>query len=275
MPNYNAKVGQRLIEKLKRFQSILSSAKARDINESDTVVIVTDLLSDLFGYDKYSEITTEHAIRGTWCDLAIVLEEKFALLIEVKAIGLTLKDNHIKQAVDYAANKGVDWVILTNGVIWQVYKINFTKPISEELVLDLDLLNLSHKNKDHIYDLFLISKEGLKKNSLDEFNNQRQATSKYILANLLVTEPILKAIKKELRIMYPDIKVELDEIRNTLSTEVLKREVAEGEMAQAAIKKINRRNRKQSKKNPSDSVVEDEVEKQAEPTPNDPTTIVV
>ena len=56
-------------------------------------------------------------------DLAIKVDGKLALLIEVKAIGLELKDGHVKQAVDYAANQGCDWVVLTNGMIWRVYKL--------------------------------------------------------------------------------------------------------------------------------------------------------
>ncbi|OIP95327.1 restriction endonuclease subunit R [Candidatus Wirthbacteria bacterium CG2_30_54_11] len=245
----NAKITARLTERLKRFQPILSSAKARDINESDTVVIVTDILSDLLGYDKYSEITTEHSIRGTWCDLAIVINEQFKLLIEVKAIGLELKDAHVKQAVDYAANKGVDWVVLTNGTKWQVYKISFTKPINQELILDLDLLSLNHKKKDDVYCTFLLSKEGLLKDALGDFSNQRQATSKYLIANLLITDSVLNSIRHELRHIYPDIKVQTEDIKDTILEEILKRDVVEGDKALQAQKKIQKSIRKLLKKN--------------------------
>ncbi len=53
------RVADRLTAGIKRFQPILSSAKSRDVNESDTVILVTDMLSEIFGYDKYSEITSE------------------------------------------------------------------------------------------------------------------------------------------------------------------------------------------------------------------------
>ena len=102
------KVAARLSAGLKKFQPILAAAKARDINESDTVVIVTNVLQEIFGYDKYSEITSEHMIRGTFCDLAVKLDGSLALLVEVKAIGLDLKDQFVKQAVDYAANQGCE-----------------------------------------------------------------------------------------------------------------------------------------------------------------------
>src|SRR5450759_4940280 len=105
-------IGTRLTERLsagiKRFQPILAAAKARDVNESDTSVIVADILAEVFGYDKYNEITRELCIRGTYCDLATRIDCKFQMIIEVKAIGLELKESHIKQAVDYAANQGID-----------------------------------------------------------------------------------------------------------------------------------------------------------------------
>ena len=73
MANIPVKVADRLASSIKRFQPVLASAQSRDVNESDTVIIITDMLSDVFGYDKYSEVTSETAIRGTYCDLAVKL----------------------------------------------------------------------------------------------------------------------------------------------------------------------------------------------------------
>ena len=146
MPRIPQKVARRLSFGLKQFQLILESAKSRDVNESDTVVIVADILSEIFGYDKYNEVTSEYAIKGTYCDLAIKLNGKLHYLIEVKAIGSDLKVNHIKQAIDYAANEGVDWVLLTNGITWRVDRVSFTKPISNEQVIELDFLSLNHRS---------------------------------------------------------------------------------------------------------------------------------
>jgi hypothetical protein len=42
MSTVSAKVAQRIGAGIKKFQPILAAAKARDVNESDTVVIVTD-----------------------------------------------------------------------------------------------------------------------------------------------------------------------------------------------------------------------------------------
>src|SRR5690242_13363008 len=99
MTTIPSRVANRLTTAVKRFQPILSSAKARDVNESDTIIIVTDMLSEVLGYQKYSDITSEHAIRGTYCDLATLLDGTVQMLIEAKAIGIELKDPHVKQAI--------------------------------------------------------------------------------------------------------------------------------------------------------------------------------
>ena len=144
------KVAERLVAGIKRYQPILSAAKARDVGEADTVTIVKDMLADVFGYDKYADVTSEYAIRGTYCDLAIKMDGQLQTLIEVKAIGLDLKDSHVKQAVDYAANQGVDWVLLTNGLTWRVYHIIFAKPIDQELVLEIDFCALSPRSEGDV-----------------------------------------------------------------------------------------------------------------------------
>jgi len=108
MASLPAKVATRIASGLKRFQPILDSARARDANESDTVIIVMDLLSEILGYDKYSEITSEHAIRGTFCDLAIKIDGGLALLIEVKAIGLELRDQHVSRQLTTLRTKAAN-----------------------------------------------------------------------------------------------------------------------------------------------------------------------
>lgn len=240
MPSVPKKVQTRLAAGLKRFQPILSTAKSRDDGEADTVMIVTDLLAEVFGYDKYSEITAEYAIRGTYCDLATKLDGVLQALIEVKAIGLDLKEQHVKQAVDYAANQGVDWVILTNGIIWRVYNVGFTKPISQELVVDIDLCALNPRSERDIESLFLLCKEGWLKSVLGDYHMQKQALSRFFLGALILSDPVLNVIRRELRRVSPDVRIETDQIRNVLSAEVIKREVIDGEQAEMARRKINR-----------------------------------
>jgi predicted type IV restriction endonuclease len=258
MTTIPTKVQIRLTSGLKKFQSIVNSANAKDINESDTVVIITDMLSELFGYDKYSEITSEQAVKKTFCDLAIKIDNKVRFVIEVKAAGLDLKEDHIRQAVDYGANYGVEWVILTNGNVWKVFKIIFGKPISHELVYDFLLTQLNVKKDNDIELLYYVCKESLGKSLLEEFHIQKQVMSRFFLGQLILTEPVIDSIRKILRKVVPEVKVGCDEITQVIEQEVLKREVLEGKMAEDAKKRINKALKALSKDTSSKSEIKTE-----------------
>lgn len=234
------KVADRLSVGLKRFKPVLEAAKDRDVNESDTSMIVTDMLAEIFGFDKYAEVTREYAIRGTYCDLATKIEGQLQTLIEVKAIGITLREGHVKQAVDYAANQGVEWVILTNGQHWKVFSVSFSKPISADLVLDLDVMAMSPSDEDSIEDLFLLSKEGIQRSGLDAYNDQLKVRNKFNLAALIMSDPILHTIRRELKRISPDVRISIDEIKAALGHEVIKRDAIEGEKATEAQRLVAR-----------------------------------
>jgi len=256
MSKISQKVTTRIATELKRFQPILSAAKARDVNESDTVTIVVDLLQYIFGYDKYSEITSEHAIRGTFCDLAIKVEGDLCFLIEVKSIGTELKDAHVKQGVDYAANQGVDWVILTSGTIWRVFKVGFEKPITAEEVLTLDLLSVNPRDSESIHLLSLLAKEGWEKSHLDSHHAHKQILNRYVLGAVLMSESVIDTIRRELRRISADGKFSEEEVRKSLAAEVIKRDVLEDAKAKDADRLVAKASKKAIRKSPSSVVIE-------------------
>lgn len=232
------KVVERLVSGIKKFQPILTASKARDDGEADTSMIVTAMLDEIFGYDKFSEVTAEHLIKSTYCDLATKLDGVVQSLIEVKAIGLDLKDAHVKQAIDYAANQGVDWVVLTNGIHWRIYSVTFAKPIGQELIVDIDFCGLSPKADNDLESLYLFCKEGWIKSVLGDYQTRKEALSRFFLGALVLSDPVLEVIRRELRRVSPDVKIELDQIKSVLCNEVVKREVIDGEQADLARKKI-------------------------------------
>lgn len=234
------RVVDRIAGSLRTFQGILQQQKARDISEADTVTIVKDMLSDVFGYDKYAELTGEHSIRGTYCDLAVKLDGKLSFLIEVKAIGSDLKDAHIKQAVDYAANQGCEWVVLTNGVSWCLYNVLFRKPIDKQEVASFDLLSANIRNQGDIEKLYLLTREAFGKNALAEYRDRKEATSRYMVAAILLySEAVKTAIRREIR-RVSDILVDADVIERMLRDEVIKRDAIEDKQADAAARRVAR-----------------------------------
>lgn len=257
MTSTPTRIASRISDGLKRFQSIVEDAKKRDINESDTVALLSNIIAEVLGYDRYTEITREVAIRGTFCDMGLKIDGKIKLLLEAKAIGIELKDQHMKQAVDYAANQGLEWVVLSNAVKWRIYKIVFSKPVNHKLFCEFDFLNLNYKNEEDIERLFILTKEAVSKSLLSEYYTQKQATSRFMIGNLICSDSVVQVIRRELHQIYPDIKVQNDEIKKVLLEDVVKRELLEGEESEDARKKIAKAYRKKEKvQNTKDDVME-------------------
>lgn len=243
-----AKVSKRFLERakanLRRYQKILEHARARDVNESDTVVIVTDFLADVLGYDKYEDVTREVAVRATFVDLAIKREGQLQFLIEVKSAGAELRDTHLQQALNYGANQGVEWILLTNGIEWQAHRIRFEQPIATDLVFTLNLLDPAAKPAQLMERLFLISKEAGGDTELGKFFKHQEATSRFVVAQVLLAPPTLALVRRQLRMLFPGLAVDETHLSELLRTEVLKRDVLDGEKAAAAVKVVKRLARK-------------------------------
>ena len=247
MITVNAKVTERITKGLKKFQPILRKAQAADVNESDTVTIITDMLCEIFGYDKYENITSEFAIKKTYCDIAIKLQDKVPFLIECKAIALDLKDDYIRQATGYAANSGINWVILTNGMVWKIYHMTFGKAVDHELVYEFNICDMSAKKQGDIELLYYLCIEAFAKNSkatLENLREQKQILNRFIIGRVILTDAGLDGIRKCIRRLYPDLKVTNDEIHDIIHNEIFKREIVDSESAIEAKKAVAKQERK-------------------------------
>lgn len=249
MASVPVKVKKRFSDNLKKYKPVLTRAEKQDLNESDTVTIIVDMLSDIFGYDKYTDITSEFAIKKTYCDLAIRIDGIVKILIEVKSIGTNLRDNHLKQATDYGSNAGIDWVILTNGETWKVFRIIFTKPIEHELVYEFNIHDLKATNIEDIGYLFMLSKEATSKNinTLDEYHAQKKLVNPPMLTQIILHDDVINAIKRTLKKVSADTKVSNEEIHQMLLNDVLKRDALEDEKASEYKRKITRATKKKTK----------------------------
>ena len=242
------KTEDRIKAALPKFQKVLGIAKDRDLNESDTVSIITDILAEVFGYDKYLEVTSELAIRGTYCDIAIKLGDKFQYLIECKAIGTDLKEAHLRQAIGYGANKGIQWIILTNGLDWQIYRLRFEQPLAWDLVARFDLSSVSLKNERDMEKLIIVTKEGVEKGAREDLYEKTQCVNRFVAGALILSDAVVSVLKREFRKLADGINVEDAEVVSLLRDGVLRRDLLDGEEAESAMAKVSKHFKQTAKK---------------------------
>lgn len=182
---------------LKKFLPHLLEAQEQNLNEADTAHRVVAVLQEVLGYDSMSEISRETMIKGKYVDMAVKLGSAIKFLVETKAAGTALHDRHIDQARHYAADGNITWVLLTNGVEWDLYHLTFDEGIDYDRAFSLDL------SKDEIGSaaetLGLLHRESVRRDMLEDFWRRASALNPQSLGKALFTESVLRLLRREIR----------------------------------------------------------------------------
>ena len=189
---------KQLVAKLREYKKRYLRKQYSELDESATRLMVNSLLTDVLGYTELDEIKTEHRIRGEYADYVIQLARKKHFIVEVKAIQLDLSDKHLRQSVNYAANEGVDWIILTNGRLVELYKVIFAKPIGVKKIFSYDLSDLK-QIKESAELLIFLTKKSVLKNELDSFWTRFEAMEPENLYKNFYSVEVVRFLRRKLR----------------------------------------------------------------------------
>lgn len=138
-------------------------------------------------------------VRGEFADYGIRIDKQLVAFIEVKRITTKLSDKHLRQVEMYAVNEGVEWMILTNGAVWQVYHLDTaTKPAGIGLVTSVDLLS-DDPPAAKVHGLFPLTVEAMRHGVIDGIWRAKRATSPGSLAKVLASPTVVTAVRRELR----------------------------------------------------------------------------
>lgn len=218
-PKWETAARERAKGAVRRFQKPLAELVARDANEGDTRLLVTDLLCEGLGYDKYEDLTTEYQVKVDFADYGVRIDKQLVAFIEVKRCAQKLNEKHLNQVQSYAVNEGVEWMILTNARNWQLWHMAPGLPVQMDLVVDLDLLSdePSPRKADQ---LFYFSKEAFKKKAVDEVWRERAALSPRSLSQVLLSDRIIEEVRKELR-RQSGVNADAQRLRKVIQEQVL------------------------------------------------------
>ena len=220
-PKWEQTAKDELRAAIRKFAKPLADLVARDANEGDTRILITDFLCEGLGFDKFEDLSTEYAVKGEYADYVIRIDKQLIAFIEVKRAAQKLNSRHLRQVETYAVKEGVEWIILTNGQVWQVYHsiTSPLQPVATHLVFEVDILGEDAPAKK-IEFLAYLHKSFLKRGLIDELWKRKAATSALALSHLLLSPAILEALRKQIRRnsnYSPDTK----ELARVLKAEVI------------------------------------------------------
>lgn len=177
-------------------------------NEANTRDIILDFLTEGLGWNVDEEIDSESSavkaqgISAGYCDYIISSDGKPYMVIEAKKMNTKLNKNHLAQAQYYALMKQIQWIVLTNGNNWQVYHLGFKREKRNELpapvtkfVLETSISDINITPNKRADKLYLLSKEALKKDELQEYFDRHQIFSSDNLINKIIDPSVLDRIR--------------------------------------------------------------------------------
>jgi predicted type IV restriction endonuclease len=182
-----------ILRDLKRYIPIFQQAHDQSINEAETSVRISKFFEEVLGYDVFSEISREHVVKERNVDYAIKLNGKVRFFIEVKQAGISLKERHIEQAENYAANSGIPWVLLTSGRYWQMYHLTFDEGIQSDLIWSVDVL--SDDIKASAEKLSLLHKKSISKGEMDDYYEKVKTLSPKSIVQAIFHESTLRVVR--------------------------------------------------------------------------------
>lgn len=198
MPKWEIAAIEQVHDAIKRYIKPLEALRARDANEGDTRMVVTDMLCEGLDYDKFKDLTTEYMVKQDFADYGVRIDKQMVAFIEVKRISQKLNERHLRQVLMYAVNEGVEWMVLTNGAVWQAYHLTGGLPVVVDMAFEVDLLgpaSLAEKTEM----MFFLHKEALKRRRIDEVWRHRAATEPGVLLEMILSDAVLDELRKEVR----------------------------------------------------------------------------
>ncbi len=187
-----------LIKDLKEYRHRYLLKDTKDLDESATRILINHFLTNVLGYEEIEEIKTEYEIKGAYADYVVQLNRNQRFVVEVKSIAINLNDGHIRQTVDYAANEGIDWAVLTNGRQIVLYRIIFKKPISKVKLFSFELDDIK-QIPAAAKQLVFLTKHSILKGELEQYWKRSTALSPESLSKALYSEDIAKMLRRTLK----------------------------------------------------------------------------
>lgn len=177
------------------------------LKEYPTRTIFIDPLLEALGWDVRDpdEVELEHpTVDGKSVDYAMKVNRKVVLHLEAKQLGDPLDDvKSITQVVGYAANDGIEWCVLTNGVRYKVYKASEKASAPDKLLFEvsIDPKDAGGLTVEELARQFnRLSRESMAKGLLDQLGTEIFTTGKVrkVLDRLFTETPasFIRLIRK-------------------------------------------------------------------------------
>lgn len=184
---------------------LMQISRAEKSSEEEVRRWCIDALKTALGYND-DEIDTEVRVLNKRVDIALKRNDEIFMVIECKNIRSPLRDNVRDQAINYAMSLAAQWVVVTNGQIWKLYKV-IPQPGKDPKIIevfDVALLDDDGVSDTDAECLYLLTSRAIFSGDLDKACHTVACTSKRRILNAIESERVIKALRLELTSKYKE-----------------------------------------------------------------------
>ena len=174
-----------------------------------------DVLKVALGYSD-DDIEIQVPILGKYADIVLKKDGKAFLVIECKGIKSRLNRNVRFQAANYATSLSAEWIVVTNGQIWKLYRLRPSPGQDPHFIeiFDVALLDEDGVSDSDATNLYLLTSRAVFSGDLEKRSHEVACITKKRIQQALDSERVIKALRLELAQSYKeehDQNVKLDD----------------------------------------------------------------
>jgi hypothetical protein len=248
MYRVNPKAKKIMTQELKKYLPLVNSliTRGKSSTEEDARILLNDMLQEILGYNKFSELKTEMRDKAGRIDYVVKLLDgpnkakpgKYDCVIEAKACHVDLNQGVIDQTLTYCLTSSVDYFILTNAQKWQLFKVKRSGKTPSAIKLHEVTFGTLTNYDEIAEEFYLFSKASYINGDWKSVAEITQATRMEDVVAVLMCDKIIHSIAKELSLEH-EVKVDDDSVRDIMEKHVLKHWT--GDCNKKLLKKLNER----------------------------------
>jgi hypothetical protein len=168
-----------LLDEIRKIAGVSERLKGPVGNEANTKALLIEPTLSALGWDttNLDHVLRDWPVGNTSVDYALRIGEGNAMFVEARGVGETVDDElFASKSIASAGEAGVLWCVVTNGLIYRVYRTDEPVPTDQKLSFELDLTKAAVGSPADTANLPLLTRESLSDGSLELWGEQKVFT---------------------------------------------------------------------------------------------------
>jgi len=195
------------------YRAHFSHDRKKQVDKPGRLRSIDGFLADVLEYAPMTEIRTGQRTGDIRADRLVQVRGVRQFLVMVIAMAAMDRDERVRRAVQCGAEEGVDWVLLTDGREFDLYRVRSIDPAEARLVFSIDLRDADQDGTDADV-LQYLHRNAAAYRGLEILWKKTIAMDPQSISNLISSTPVINYLQRALRIRYKSVFTKEEVLRS-------------------------------------------------------------